>query len=312
MSNLARCTRPTLYFVGVTTGSSSIQRIFPQWMRILGLDAALVGYDVPLGAAEADYVAIVEHIKRDPLACGALVTTHKIDLLNATRGLFDWLEPDAVLCGEVACLSKRHGQLRGHAKDTTTSALAWQAFVLPGHWARRSRAQVLCLGAGGAATAISVAVARFDEAKQPRKFTVVDQDAQRLDRLRGVHERMGATLPFAYVLNDDARANDALMGDLPDGSMVINATGLGKDRPGSPVTNDAPWPQDGLVWELNYRGALDFLQQARNQAAARNLTVEDGWTYFLNGWVQVIAEVFDLTITPAQFAELDAAAAELR
>jgi hypothetical protein len=29
------------------------------------------------------------------------------------------------------------------------------------------------------------------------------------------------------------------------------------------------------------------------------LQVEDGWTYFIHGWTQVIAEVFDVAIAPS-------------
>ena len=56
------------------------------------------------------------------------------------------------------------------------------------------------------------------------------------------------------------------------------------------------FPQNATVWELNYRGELVFLDQARAQQAERGLTINDGWTYFIHGWTQVIAEVFDITI----------------
>ena len=42
-----------------------------------------------------------------------------------------------------------------------------------------------------------------------------------------------------------------------------------------------------------------FLRQARAQQAARKLQVEDGWVYFIHGWTQVIAEVFDIRIPTA-------------
>jgi shikimate 5-dehydrogenase len=93
--------------------------------------------------------------------------------------------------------------------------------------------------------------------------------------------------------------------------MVINATGMGKDRPGSPVTDKGLFPVNGLVWELNYRGELGFLRQAERQAESRNLTVEDGWVYFLHGWSQVIAEAFHLDLTPELFAKLDEAASTI-
>jgi len=79
---------------------------------------------------------------------------------------------------------------------------------------------------------------------------------------------------------------------------------MGKDRPGSPIGDDARFPEGAVVWELNYRGPLDFLAQARRQAADRRLLVEDGWRYFLHGWSEHIAEVFRLDLTPERFERL--------
>ncbi|MBL8134025.1 MAG: shikimate dehydrogenase [Anaerolineae bacterium] len=303
---------PTMYFVGVSTGKSSIMKVFPKWADILGIGAQIVGYNCPIHAPDEDYIAIVRHIKNDPLSMGALVTTHKIDLLSATRSWFDYLDPYAELCGEISSISKREGKLRGHAKDPITSGLSWQAFVPVGHWGRTG-GNVLCLGAGGSAVAISVFVAGLpDAADRPKKFIAVNRSPGRLEELRAIHSRLNTDIEFEYVLNEDPRVNDALMAHLPAGSMVINATGMGKDRPGSPVTDEGVWPQNGLVWELNYRGELDFMVQARRRAQQYNLTIEDGWVYFVHGWTQVIAEVFDVTLTSERFARLEEAASELR
>jgi len=303
---------PTMYFIGVTTRQSSIMKVFPRWSDVLGLGAEIDGYDAPLHAPAEYYRAIVEHIKRDPLSMGALVTTHKIDLLEATRDLFDYLDPYAKLCGEVSCISKRDGVLRGHAKDPITSGLSWEAFVEPGYWGR-SGGHVLCLGAGGSAVAISVYLTeRPDAADRPARFIAVNRGQPRLDELQNIHAHIESDIAFEYVVNEDPRANDALMAALPPGSMVINATGMGKDRPGSPITDDGLFPLNGIAWELNYRGALDFMHQALRQRESRGVKVEDGWVYFLHGWSQVVAEVFDVTLTPALFAELDRAAASIR
>jgi hypothetical protein len=40
--------------------------------------------------------------------------------------------------------------------------------------------------------------------------------------------------------------------------------------------------------------------------------VEDGWVYFLHGWTQVVAEVFQINLTPDLFRQLDQAAASIR
>ena len=91
---------------------------------------------------------------------------------------------------------------------------------------------------------------------------------------------------------------------MPAGSIVINATGMGKDRPGSPVTDAGLFPTNGIAWELNYRGELDFMHQALAQRDSRNITVEDGWLYFLYGWTQVIAQVFHMPIEGELFERL--------
>ena len=62
--------------------------------------------------------------------------------------------------------------------------------------------------------------------------------------------------------------------------------------------DDVVFPQGGKVWEFNYRGSLEFLHQARARAESRGLEVVDGWRYFIHGWSQVVADVFDLRLTP--------------
>ena len=89
---------------------------------------------------------------------------------------------------------------------------------------------------------------------------------------------------------------------------------LGKDSPGSPLTDQAGFPEGGIVWEFNYRGDLLFLAQARSQMTARGLTVEDGWVYFIHGWTRVMAEVFHIDIPDRGpvFDELSGIAATTR
>ena len=94
----AKSEGPTLYFIGVTTGKSSIMKVFPRWAEALGLDGARIeGMDFPPHADAQAYMAAVRHIQADELTLGALVTTHKIDLLDACRELFDELDPYARL-----------------------------------------------------------------------------------------------------------------------------------------------------------------------------------------------------------------------
>jgi shikimate 5-dehydrogenase len=140
----------------------------------------------------------------------------------------------------------------------------------------------------------------------------VNRSPGRLEKLQKMVQRLGTDIVFEYVCNQDPRRNDTMIADLPEGSVVINATGMGKDRPGSPITGDGPFPHNGVVWELNYRGELDFLHQALAQRERQCLTVKDGWLYFLHGWTQAIARVLHLEIDRATFERLGEIATRVR
>jgi len=289
--------RPTLYFIGVTTAKSAIMTIFPKWAKALGLGhAAIAGIDLQLDADPAAYRDVVSFIKADPLSLGALVTTHKLNLFASCRDLFDWVDPLASLMHEASCLSKQNGMLAASAKDPITAGLAIDGFLGAGYFAR-NRCDVFCMGAGGAGIAITWHLMRRERgADAPERIVTSDPNEARLDELARIHGEVGSTCRLEYLLARDAAVNDAVLASLKPGSLVVNATGLGKDRPGSPITDSASFPQGAVAWELNYRGDLVFLAQARAQADAAALTTVDGWTYFLHGWTRVIAEVFDVEI----------------
>jgi shikimate 5-dehydrogenase len=297
----------TFTFVGVTTKQSAATRLFPAWAHVLGLsDVRLVGCDLPVHADSRRYRDVVERIKSDVHARGALVTTHKIDLFEACRDLFDGIDENAELCGETSCLSKRGGLLYARATDPITAGRSLDEFLAADHW-RKTAGEVLCLGAGGSATAITVhLLRRAADGDGPARIAVVNRSPHRLEALRAIHARLNAATKIDYIENPDPRVNDQLVRDLPAGSMVINATGMGKDSPGSPITDAVVFPEGGLAWELNYRGELQFLRQALAQRERRRLHVEDGWRYFIHGWAVVMEEVFERTIDDAQISRLAA------
>lgn len=300
-------------FIGVTTGGSAIMRVFPAWAAHLGLDSVVMhGHDLPIHAEASRYREVVSALKGDPLDLGALVTTHKIDLFQACRDLLEEVDPYAELLGEVSCLSKRDGRFRAHAKDPIASGRSLDEFVPRGYW-HETRADALMFGAGGSNFAITIHLMTVREpSDRPRRIVVVNRSQGRLESMRPVHERLGGGVELEYVHNADPGVNDGLMAALPPGSLVVNGTGMGKDSPGSPVTDDGPFPQGGFVWELNYRGELDFIHQARRQEDARNLHVEDGWRYFIHGWTSVMEEVFDIEIGPDRLNRLSEIASAIR
>jgi shikimate 5-dehydrogenase len=296
---LEAASRPTMYFIGVHTETSMIMRVFPPWAGALELgDCELVGIDLALHDHPERYRQVVSFIKEDPLSVGALVTTHKIDLLHAARDLFDGLDDLAALMGEVSAISKVNGKLIGAAKDPITAGRALEAFLPEKHW-ERTGADAFLMGAGGSSIALSWYLAHPGRGRnRPARIFVSNRSPHRLDEMKRIHDSHRIEVPIEYVLTPTPSGNDRVMQRLVPGSLVANATGLGKDAPGSPLTDAGIFPKDGLAWDFNYRGELDFLRQAWRQERSCGLHVEDGWVYFVIGWLAGIGEVFGKSIPP--------------
>jgi shikimate 5-dehydrogenase len=304
---------PTFYFIGVTTGKSSIMKVFPLWMKVLGReDVIMEGVDCKIHDDPEAYRKAVAQIKYDPLSLGSLVTTHKIDLLTAARDMFDYLDPYAMITGEVSSISKLEGRLEGHAKDPLTSGASLDAIIEKGYFGK-TNGDVLCFGAGGSGVATLLhLINKKDKGDRPRKFTFVNRSQGRLDHAKEMVGGLKTDIEIEYICNSDPKINDKIMEKFPPYSIIINATGMGKDTPGSPITWDGKFPMNSVSWEFNYRGELDFLHQSLAQVESRKVKVEDGWLYFVHGWTQVVAQVLHFDLTPVLFDKLNEAASTVR
>ena len=288
---------PTMYFIGVSTGQSSSKNIFPKWAETLGISPAkLVGIDLKIHDEPENYQRVVRFIKNDPLSLGALITTHKMDLMHACQDEFDAIDPLASELGEVSSIYKRDGKLMARATDPECGGLALRNF-LPLDYFSESEAELLILGAGGSALALVWYFLKGpDKNHPPKTIHILNRSQDRLDHLMKLAEGWGSSEWIKPLLSPEASLADQVINSLKPGSMVVNATGLGKDSPGSPISDAAIFPDGGIAWDFNYRGDLLFLEQASSQKKNRSLTLVDGWDYFVIGWTQVIADLFELDI----------------
>jgi shikimate dehydrogenase len=305
--------RPTMYFIGVTTTQSSIMRIFPEWAKALGLKNTVIkGIDIGIHADPAEYREVVAFIRDDALSAGALVTTHKIDLYHACRDMFGYLDPYAAAFGELSSISKKDGHLEGYAKDPISCGLAMDAFIPADYWSEHG-GEVFIMGAGGSAISIGAYLMKEEwGGNRPSRIVIANRSQPRLDEIQRIFAALNRGIPVEYCLTPETAQNDRILAGLKPHSLVVNATGLGKDRPGSPLTDSCVFPEDSLVWELNYRGDLKFMHQALQQQEERRLHVEDGWIYFIHGWTQVIAEVFHIGIRGEAFDACERIAMTMR
>lgn len=278
----------TMYFVGVSTGHSAIRRIFPLWCEVARRNARLTGIDIPVGAPPAVYRAAIQRIVDDPDCAGALVTTHKTAVLDHAGDLFASLTPEAQLLGETSCILRRDGELHGSAPDVECSGASLREIADPGG------RTVLILGSGGAGTALALHLRGI------ASVHATDVNPRRLDKIAAFR-----AIPH---LSRTAGENDAVIRAMPAGTIVVNATGLGKDLPGSPVTPDARFPKDAIAWDLNYRGELLFLDYAR----AAGVRTADGWNYFVRGWSTVMSAVLGFERTGELMREFERIARSAR
>jgi len=304
---------PTFYFIGVTTSKSSIMKVFPLWMKVLGReDVVIEGIDCKIHDEPDAYCKAVAQIKYDPLSIGALVTTHKIDLLTAARDMFDNIDPYAQITDEVSSISKLEGRLEGHAKDPISSGLSLDAIIGKNYFGRTG-GDVLSFGAGGSAIATLLhLINKKDKGDRPKRFTFVNRSQGRLDHAKEMVGELKTDIEIEYIQNSDPTVNDKLMEKFPPYSVIINATGMGKDTPGSPITWEGKFPMNSIAWEFNYRGELDFMHQALAQVESRKVIVQDGWLYFVYGWTQVVSQVLHFDLTPELFDQLNKAASTVR
>lgn len=284
-----------MYFVGVSTAASSIHSIFPDWVLLAGVpDSVVVGVDIALNSPPDSYRAVIRQILHDTEARGALVTTHKVHIYTHARDLFTDFNADAEKLEEISCIVRRENRFSGLAIDTLTSGLALSAILDTEPF----RGHALILGAGGAGLALAVHLLREH---QPARVVLTDLSSARVDQVR-------QKVTAECVLVSGPAGNDRLLESLPSGSLIVNATGMGKDRPGSPITPEARFPAGSAAWDFNYRGELLFLEYAR----AQRVRAFDGWEYFLHGWSQIMARVLGFELTPALFTSMRQTAAPLR
>ena len=274
----------TVWFVGVSTAGSLIHEAMGRWGPLLGGDIEVEGRDLPLDAPDGAFRKLLDDLGRNDRALGAVVTSHKVAVFRAGSDRFARLDDAALACGEVNAVRRTPEGLVGFARDPVSVGRVvdriWPAGGASGPAGAGRGDQVVCLGAGGTA----VALGRHLLARpRPPGLVFADRRPEAIAHLR-------AALGPAVTTHVGPGPWDRLVAGAAAGALVVNATGMGKDRPGAPLSASATFPPQGVVWELNYRGDLPLPARAR----AQGVEAHDGWSLFCQGWAAALAAVLDL------------------
>jgi len=283
-------------FLGVTTRLSAVHRVLDSWSDCLGHRLVLKSMDLPLKSDATAYCKFVAEVRnrRDNFS-GAVITSHKVGVYEAAANLIDIVTPTARRLGEIGMLYWRQDKLVGDASDSfAILQVAHRLLKTTESWQKGARSVVI-LGGGGAGVALADSMIQARDLGC-RKVTITEIDPTRLSALRSKIVNWIPPVPVHAVLVEDYA--DALVASAGEGSLVANASGLGKDRPGSPISRIAVFPEGVFVWEFNYRFIAQayptFWDIALRQAESRNLIVEDGWDYFVWNWLGMLSNIVNL------------------
>lgn len=303
-----------ILFIGVSTAGSQVHEVFPRWAKKLAKPWILRGVDLALDTGREEYRELFVTMVSNPHVVGAVITSHKLRLFDACADLLTERDPLTDITREINCVAV-DGEVRAYARDPLSLSPILDR--LTDGWQRDN---VLCLGAGGAATALMLALTLdvstaaktgklVDHPRSPNHLTFADISQGPLAALRQVTARSGVRhpRPIYHHLADPKDAAHLVEG-LPAHSLIVNATGLGKDRPGTPLPADTRFPGGSLAWDLNYRGDLTFLRQAR----ASGVRVIDGWDYFVSGWTGALSAIAQTPFTDQMLDAFSRAAHSFR
>ena len=291
--------KPAMFFIGVTTHNSFVNRVFYDWLKIISKDTELVGVNLPVGCDIKEYLKIVSFIKSHPLVLGALVTTHKVRLYNSTKHLFDNLSDPCNEFQEVGCIYKKGDALCGEVTDIISVQSALYSFLEFDYFSKYTT-DFCILGGGGAGLALAYRILT-DNNPKPQRLILVDISKKRLSEIKNIIKKYDTdNILELYQVDNQA---DNVIEELQSKSIIVNATGLGKDKEGSPFSEKTNIPQESYLWEFNYRwdDKPNFYNIAKEQEKDKRLKIIDGWIYFIHSWTQVMSSIFHFDNTSDYF-----------
>jgi shikimate dehydrogenase len=297
--------RRKIWFVGVSTAGSAALAAFPAWARSLCVEADLLGVDLAKDSTGDTYRQLVTDFRHSREVIGAVITGHKARLFETVREQLDAVDDAARGCREISVLYRNGDCVCGTAVEVRSSRAVLSEIAPERHWAT-THGELLMLGAGGTAASLISALfhGRGAGSGVPSAVHLIDLVRPRAELLAECLTRVSSgTATRIYSVE---RAS-LVLSRLPSGSLVVNATGVGKDIAGSPVPLPARWPREGIFWELNYRGELPLLRDAIRQARARGLAVHDGWKLFVAGWSEALAAILNRQLTNEELAAIERA-----
>jgi shikimate dehydrogenase len=273
---------------GWPVGHSLSPRLHGYWLREHGIDGAYV----PLAIAREDFSTAVEGLRHAGFVGMNVTVPHK----EAAFALAHTLDEDAQITGAVNLLLFRSDAII-EGRNTDAMGLATSLVEELGADAARGK-QAIVLGAGGAARAAILALARLGAS-----------EIHILNRNR--HKAHGLVAQLQPNVSPALKADalDAWKNIAGDAALVVNATSAGmKGNPPLDLSVQA-LPEAAAVYDLVYNPLeTELLKHART----RGLRAAGGLGMLMHQAVPAFSAFYGVTpkVTPALRAHLEQALAK--
>ena len=210
--------------------------------RELGLDCTYIAYRIP----KDDLVAGIESLKKIKISGFNVTIPHKVEMVK----LLDNVNEDCSIIGATNTVSNDNGKLTGYNTDM-------DGFLDP--IKRRNfnlkRANVLLIGAGGAARAITAGFAK----EKAKKITIANRTLQNANVLS----------QFAHKIGIDANAVilDQVGESTSDYDIIVNATSIGLNNEPSPISTKTI-NEESIVYDIVYNPInTELIKQSKKNGA---------------------------------------------
>ena len=215
-------------------------RVFPLWAEHLGLgDVAMSGHDLPIHAEPERYRELVARAEGRP----ARRRRPRDDAQDRPlRGVPRPLRLRRPVRGAAAARPRRSrsadGAFRAHAKDPISSGRSLDEFVPQGYWRRDGRRGAALrrrrLEPRDHAPPAAGAPAATTGRRGSSSSTAARGGSSRCAPCTSGSARTSRSSTSTTPTRVE---NDRLLAASHAGSLVVNGTGMGKDSPGSPITD---------------------------------------------------------------------------
>ena len=239
-------------------------------------------------SSDKKYREVIQYIQSRDDIYGVLITSHKIKFFNTCN--FSYLDTYATRLHEISTIVKQNNDLHGYAQDTLASGKMltqiWETY------SNYSIKTIVLIGSGGAAIAFCDFLCNSNMGERIMNcinLFVVEKNKKKLANIKSIFSNTPHDI--SYQLAQSKKELGEVINGINSTAIIINATGMGKDTPGSPLPQKQKFSYGSILWDLNYRGDLKFLKNAAQYNTNTTIHLEDGWQLAVYGWLHVLEKI---------------------